>query len=80
MVTFRDIVGDTVRALEQCGAEAAMTSLWSQPSSNCSGSNNYIYIYIPDIYKPEMRHSGIPVGGEKVVVYIRHKRLPQTTN
>ena len=37
----------------------------------------YILIYI---YKPEMRHSGIPVGGEKVVVYIRHKRLPQTTN
>ena len=35
-----------------------------------------LYIY----YKPEMRHSGIPVGGEKVVVYIRHKRLPQTTN
>ena len=32
------------------------------------------------IYKPEMRHSGITVGGEEVVVYIRHKRLPQTTN
>ena len=27
-----------------------------------------------------MTHSGIPVGGKKVVVYIRHKRLPQTTN
>ena len=26
--------------LEQRGADAAMTSLWSQPSSNCSGSNN----------------------------------------
>ena len=28
--TLGDIVGDTVRALEQRGAEAAMTSLWSQ--------------------------------------------------
>ena len=38
---------------------------------------NWIYIYI---YKLERRHSEIPVGGEIVVVYIRHKGLPQTTN
>ena len=38
-------------------------------------------LYMYNIYyKPEMRHSEIPVGGEIVVVYIRHKRLPQTTN
>ena len=49
------------------------------PFSAYIAAYNAIYIHIY-IYKPEMRHSEIPVGGEIVVVYIRHKRLPQTTN
>ena len=40
----------------------------------------YICICTVVKYKIERRHSGIPVVGEKVVVYIRHKRLPQTTS